>query len=470
MQSETYVEVENDFEFSIERARAESAVIVSNQREQGRALVRSRGGTFRSSLLTSMFPAMVLFQILVLGFLFSAGEVVAEGRKRSGGRTGEGGIRPAGTLSENEEDEKNRVRAGKRRKKRKRKQLSGGGASNLDAGGITKRAPSLEQRTYAIQADGKRAYLATTSGLIVLDVSKIGEPKRVGGLLLPDSGNGLSLSRGRVYLAQGNYGLVAVDVKRHKWPREIGRIKTKGAAQGVAVGRNYAFVADGSSGLVVVDIRKPSDMKTVARLSIEGYAWDVVTKKNRAYVAAGSSGVAVFDVSRPKKPRLLSVVKLDGGEEKGSVDERRIGLQARGLVLGSGGLLYVAAGSGGLVIVDISSVTPKVVGGLRLSDFARGVTVLNRRGKKDNVLVADGQAGVFSVSVERKGRRKKVEIISRLQGKLKTKMAVNNVFALKKGGKALVFVAHDADGMLVIDTEGRGKQPLKILGRWPQSK
>ena len=482
MQSEIYVEAENDFEFSNERAKAESALNVSNQnlsdqREQGGALVRRRRGFLGTSFLSAMFPAMVLFSILFFGFFFSTREVVAEGRKRSGARTGEGGISPAGTLSENgvdEEDEKNRVSAGKRRKKRKRKQLSGGGASGSDAGGITKRAPSLEQRTYAVQTDGKRAYLATTSGLIVLDVSKIQEPERVGGLLLPDSGNGLSLSRGRVYLAQGNYGLVVVDVKRHKWPREIGRIKTKGAAQGVAVVRNYAFVADGSSGLVVVDIRKPSNMKTVARLSTEGYAWDVVAKRNRAYVAAGTSGVAVFDVSRPKKPRLLSVVKLDGGEDngekKGRIRERGIGLQARGLVLGSGGLLYVAAGSGGLVIVDISSAKPKVVGGLRLADFARGVTVLNRRGKKDNVLVADGQAGVFSVSVEKKGRRGKVEIISRLQGKLKTKMAVNNVFALRKGGKGLVFVAHDADGMLVIDTEGRGKEPLKILGRWPQAK
>ncbi len=467
MQSEIFVQAENDFESSTER------IDVNNQMGQVRAVVRRKRGILGRSLPATMLHAMVLFSILVFGFFFSTREVVADGRKRSGARTGEGGIRPAGTLSKNGKDEKNektRTGTGKRRKKRKRKQLSGGEASGSDTGGITKRAPSLEQRTYDVRTDGKRAYLATTSGLIVLDVTKIQEPKRVGGLMLPDSGNGLSLRRGRVYLAQGNYGLVAVDVKRHKWPREIGRIKTKGAAQGVAVVRNYAFVADGGSGLAVVDIRKPSDMKTVARLSTKGYAWDVVTKKNRAYVAAGSSGVAVFDVSRPKTPRLLSVVKLDAGEEKGTIGGRGIGLQARGLVFGRGGLLYVAAGSGGLVIVDISSAAPRVVGGLKLADFARGVTVLNERGKKDNVLVADGQAGVFSVSVERKGRRKKGKIISRLKGKLKTKMAVNNVFALKKGGKGLVFVAHDSDGMLIIDTKGRGKQPLNILGRWPQSK
>lgn len=330
-----------------------------------------------------------------------------------------------------------------------------GVAAGSGSAAITRRVPSLEKRTYAVEVDGDRAYLAVTSGLIVLDVANA--PKRIGGLVMPDSGNGLALSRNRVFVAQGNYGLAAVDVSRPEWPRELSRVKTPGSAQGVAVEGRYAFVADGSGGLQVVDVRNPSGMKIVAGAETGGYAWAVTVRNRKAYVAAAHAGVAVFDIRRPQKPRLITIVRIDGRKD-GQGGKGGKGVQARDVEFGSGNLLYVAAGSEGLVVIEAGK--NEILGRLKLNDFARGVGV-SRDGRRDVVAVADGQAGVAMAAVDRGGSPV-------LIGKFRTKMAANNVTTGSRKKRTVLFVAHDADGLLLM--ENRKKDGLSILGKWPESK
>ncbi len=391
---------------------------------------------FETRYLSGFLKTWIMM-VVFLCFLFSRADVAAGEES--------GGIRPAAPQAEQKEN-------------RSRVMLGTESESGSGSVAITRRVPSLEKRTYAVEVDGDNVYLAVTSGLIVLNAANA--PKRIGGLVMPDSGNGLALSRNRVFMAQGNYGLAAVDVTRPEWPRELSRVKTPGSAQGVALQGKYAFVADGSGGLQVVDVGNPSKMRIVAGIDTGGYAWAVAVRRGRAYVAAGHAGVAVVDVRRPRQPRLETVIRLDGRETgaddvKGRAGAR--GIQARDVEFGSRNLLYIAAGSEGLIVVETGK--QEIVGRLKLNDFARGVGVWSD-GRRDTVAVADGQAGVALVAVDRRGG-------SLLIGKFRTRMAVNNVTMGRRGKQTVFFLAHDADGLLLM--ENRKKDGLTILAEWPGS-
>ena len=205
----------------------------------------------------------------------------------------------------------------------------------------------MERRTYdvalAMARGSVTAYLAVTAGLLVLKAEGLASWRRVGGLLLPDSGNGLTLVGRRVYLAQGVYGLVAVDVSKPQWPKMLSRVALAGAAQ------------------------------------------DVVVKGRKAYVAAGGAGLVVVDVRRPARMKVLSKVALGG--------------EARSVALGRRSLLVAGAGAGGLVLVEMGrgGRSGRVVGRLPSVDFTRGVAASG-----DWVAAADGQGGVMAARIDRK--------------------------------------------------------------------
>jgi len=306
----------------------------------------------------------------------------------------------------------------------------------------------LERRTYdvalAMARGSVTAYLAVTAGLLVLKAEGLASWRRVGGLLLPDSGNGLTLVGRRVYLAQGVYGLVAVDVSKPQWPKMLSRVALAGAAQDVVVKGRKAYVAAGGAGLMVVDVHRPAHMKVVGRIVTGGYAWSVVVKGRKAYVAAGGAGLVVVDVRRPARMKVLSKVALGG--------------EARSVALGRRSLLVAGAGAGGLVLVEMGrgGRSGRVVGRLPSVDFTRGVAASG-----DWVAAADGQGGVMAARIDRKAHLGKPV-------RLRTRLAANKVTLVRRRGKTLVLVANDSAGLLVLGPAPDGK--LTRLGRWPKTR
>jgi len=315
-------------------------------------------------------------------------------------------------------------------------------------GSLRRRAPSLERRTYDVALAKTRgsvtAYLAVTAGLLVLNAQGLASWSRVGGLLLPDSGNGLTLVGRRLYLAQGVYGLVAVDVSKPHWPKLLSRVALAGAAQDVVVEGRKAYVAAGGAGLVVVDVHRPAHMKVLGRIATGGYAWSVVVKGRKAYVAAGRAGMVVVDVHRPARMKVLSKMALGG--------------EARSVALVRDSLLVAGAGSGGLVLVQMGrgGRTGRVVGRISSADFTRGVAAWG-----DWVAAADGQGGVMAARIDRKAHLGKPV-------RLRTKLAANKVSLVRWKGKTLLVVANDSAGLLVLSTALDGK-PTR-LGGWPKAR
>jgi hypothetical protein len=115
-------------------------------------------------------------------------------------------------------------------------------------------------------------------------------------------------------------------------------------------------------------------------VSIPGFANSVDVSGDVAYVAAGSAGLQIVDVSNRMSPRLLASVALPGNANDVKVDGTRA---------------YVAAGAAGLHIVDISSpASPRLLGSIDTPGEAYDV-----RASGNLAFVADGPAGLKIIDV-----------------------------------------------------------------------
>ncbi len=156
-------------------------------------------------------------------------------------------------------------------------------------------------------------------GLILVDVNCLtdGDPdnnftERVvtfnpGGAL--DGAEHLAVAGATVYVCC-TQGLVAVDVSDPKAPRILSAVPLEQPTS-VAVQFRYAFVTT-KKGLEVVDVTLPESMQATAALVPLADARSVYVARSWAYVAAGSEGVAIVDVTVATAPVLQQKWNADG--------------------------------------------------------------------------------------------------------------------------------------------------------------
>ncbi len=116
-------------------------------------------------------------------------------------------------------------------------------------------------------------------------------------------------------------------------------------------------------------------------ISIPGFANKVRVNGNYAYIAAGSAGLQIVDVSNRAAPRIAAALSLPG-----NANELRL----------VGNLAYMAVGSAGLEIVDITnSLSPTVVGSIGTAGVSWDVAVSG-----NFAYVAEGTSGlqIFNIS------------------------------------------------------------------------
>lgn len=122
----------------------------------------------------------------------------------------------------------------------------------------------------------------------------------------------------------------------------------------VAVSGAYAFFGTGAT-LTVADVSTPADPQVVARLPLSGVVEGIALAGGRAYVAAGTAGLHVVDVTDPLAPALLGSVPLPATP---------VNAEALDVAV-SGSHAYLAAGFAGLRVIDVSDPgSPVEVGSL----------------------------------------------------------------------------------------------------------
>jgi hypothetical protein len=118
----------------------------------------------------------------------------------------------------------------------------------------------------------------------------------------------------------------------------------------------------------------------ISWLSIPGYANNVDVAGNYAYIAAGSTGLQVVDVSNKSSPVIVSSADTPGN----AYDVRVVG-----------NLAFIADGSFGLRIFDISNpLSPALAGSVDTAGVAYDVVVSGNR-----AYVADGTFGLVIIDI-----------------------------------------------------------------------
>jgi len=136
------------------------------------------------------------------------------------------------------------------------------------------------------------------------------------------------------------YALALQPATGQGWNVElIGQIG--GPCEAVYVQGNYAYIGQGAH-LAVVDISNPSRPISVGRILLPDIdiVWGVFVSGSLAYVADGTSGLKIVDISDPSSPQL-----------RGSYDTPGNALD----VWISGMLACVADGYSGLQLIDVTN-------------------------------------------------------------------------------------------------------------------
>jgi hypothetical protein len=217
-----------------------------------------------------------------------------------------------------------------------------------------------------VVVSGDYAYVACGgSGLSIVDLRVPSRPVIAGSADTPGWASALAVAGRYAYVADGSKGLRIFDLANPMAPVSVGWIDTPGNARDVAVANNVAFVADGSS-VQVIDVRNPSAPFIIGAYAPAGFtALEVEVQGTLAFVAASSGGLVILDVTNPANPSRVSSVAPSGGPNASTV----------GLAL-SGNLVCLANSDGGLAVFDVTVPASPVQRGSVLSvGMTRGVAL-----------------------------------------------------------------------------------------------
>jgi hypothetical protein len=192
-------------------------------------------------------------------------------------------------------------------------------------------------------------------GLVLVDVNTLqdGEPRNnfLRRILTWNGGGAL---KGARHIVMGGYyayiaadaGLVVVDLNEPLKPK-VAAIVPLEDVRASALQFRYLFVTD-KTGLRVIDVTVPEKARLVESAHVPiAEPWRLFVARTYAYVAAGSEGLVIVDVENPERPRTH--LKFDAA---GRLND------ARDVVIGSTNaslFAYVADGRNGLKVLQLTA-------------------------------------------------------------------------------------------------------------------
>jgi uncharacterized repeat protein (TIGR02543 family) len=238
----------------------------------------------------------------------------------------------------------------------------------------------------AVAVRGNRAYLATDSCLLVLDISTMANPSLMRTVNVTGIATDVALSGGYAYVTRKvdsteDGGLSVVDLASSS-SSAVRNITSMVNALEIAVNGDCAYVIYGhgsGSSLRVFDISVPASAAELASAgrSFSGYARGLCLRGGVAYLAAG--GLVTIDLGNPRNPGTPAILALGSGSAY-DVDARD-------------GYAFVAADSGDVLAYSLASpLAPAYSGAYADADMANAQSIL-RCG--DLLYVTDPAKGLF---------------------------------------------------------------------------
>lgn len=184
----------------------------------------------------------------------------------------------------------------------------------------------------AVAASEDLVFFGSGIHLMVAEVRAEGEIAILAELELPDIVSEIEVRDGIAYIAASSSGLLLVDVTEPTSPVLVGGLDTPGNALRVALDGDLALIADHRGGLRLVDIGDPEDPREISSMDFSRPVDEAVPIGGYAYVATFST-VRIIDISRPSDPvsvgsfqpnTIVNVITIHG-------DLALIGTSFRGL-------------------------------------------------------------------------------------------------------------------------------------------
>ncbi len=169
--------------------------------------------------------------------------------------------------------------------------------------------PSRKKITALALQDGYAYLAASEGGLLIVDVRDPLHPQQIATYKPEQPLDAVHVERGRAYLAT-DHDLIVLDIGSPQSPRETGRFPLAHPAAAIQIQGDYAYLALPQAGLSIVDVHDASAMHEVALW--RGEPRDLALGQGRVYLANGSSGMTIVDVSDPRSPRWLGSVNHIG--------------------------------------------------------------------------------------------------------------------------------------------------------------
>jgi hypothetical protein len=189
-----------------------------------------------------------------------------------------------------------------------------------------------------IVLDGSYAYIAESdAGLSIVDVSDPSNPVRVGLLDLVGPVDGVDVSGDLACIAASHIGVYVVSIQDPANPFLLGTANTPGFAQGVTIVGNRALVADGYQGMQIVSLSNPALPFVLGGVDTPGILESIAVSGTYACAADRDAGFHVIDVSDMTSPEIIATLDVGTAHD----------------VWLEGSRAYLAAGSGGLLVIDI---------------------------------------------------------------------------------------------------------------------
>jgi hypothetical protein len=309
--------------------------------------------------------------------------------------------------------------------------------------GVPDAQRDMVRRTYHVLVRGAEVFLASTVGVVSANIKAPKQPSYLGALPLRGSVSQTAWVAGKLVAANGPDGIVVLDADDPAKPRKLAALKLAGAAMGVAGHDKLALVASGTAGLQVVSLEDPSRPRKVAHVETPGYARGVHVRDGNVFLADGPGGVRIYAI-KGHKPSHLSTLPTKGHAHHATLTP-------------DGKTLLVAEGPAGVALVDLGDpAKPAVVGRLKVRDAAHHVVVT---ADGERAVVADGTRGVAVLSISDVTNPREV-------GRYAPQRSVNSVTL----SGALVLVANDYDGLLILKLQAASDDPSFVGSLPPRAK
>lgn len=195
-----------------------------------------------------------------------------------------------------------------------------------------------------VAMQGTHAYLATGTGLLILDLADPSSPQTTGSLVVGNSTK-IAISGNYAFLTGGSSGFHVVNVSDPANPLSVASLPTLDSPNDMFLSDPWLYLVNDDS-LEIVDVGNPASPQVLSAVSSPAlYASSVVASSGIAYVANGT--LTMLDVSDPQNPQPAGTVPMAD--------------QVWGLAV-DGPVLY-AHGRATLSVLDISNPTsPALIG------------------------------------------------------------------------------------------------------------